>query len=154
MQAGNPKEPIENGGSQWPVSSILLYGTFGGRSAAERRCHKRLGFALAALVCWMLIVMRPPLFLPREVLRGVAAFAPGLILLYLCWEFRRYLLTLDELAKSIHMESIAWTYLTGSVIAAVLGGFTILHGWSINPLLIVLLEPIRVVWLYVVSRRY
>ena len=76
---------------------------------------------------------------------------------FISWEFRRYLNALDELARRIQLEALAWTYLTGLTIACALGGVMLaydLRPWFPSPFWFILLEPIRGLWLYVVSRRY
>jgi hypothetical protein len=85
------------------------------------------------------------------------------------------LLTLDELARRIQVESIAWTYLTGLGLAPVLVGVfgaLNLHPSLFNGILtasgldphmfdfmlpyfyVLLLEQTRTLWLYKVSRQY
>jgi len=80
--------------------------------------------------------------------------APGVAFSYMAWEFRKYLAAMDELERRIHMESITWTYLSGLAIAMLLGGFSQVYGWRLNPAWFILLEPVRARWLYFVSRRY
>jgi hypothetical protein len=148
--------------SDWPILSILRYGTFGTKSPAGRRYHTRTGIALMALlVVWpvsvgLWVTDRSPILLWRV----TAGFTPGLIYGYIAWEMRRYWLALDELARRLQMEAAAYTYLAGIAAGTVLGGLSLVffgHGWVwlwCNPLWIVMLEPARGVILYFLARRY
>ena len=95
----------------------------------------------------------------------VTALVGGIVITLIALEFRRYLSQIDELARRMQLEAMAWTYLTGFVVAAWLGvaaafSQTIAH-WAFRPavLLVIpylffLLEPVRAGWLYYLSRRY
>ena len=136
----------------WPTAPIFAYGTLGG--PVGRRFHFRSGLALAALVvCILLSVLLRP-FVPKNGLKLIVALAPGVAFAYIAWEFRKYLAALDELARRIQLESIAWTYLCGVALAMLFGGLAMVYGWSFNPVCFILLEPVRAGWLYFVSRRY
>ncbi len=68
-------------------------------------------------------------------------------------------MALDEQARRIQLEAILWTYITGWVIATVVGGIAVVYGWEwnplwLNPLWYVFLEPVRGCFLYFVARRY
>jgi hypothetical protein len=91
--------------------------------------------------------------------RVILSLAPGVTYSYIAWEFRKYVLALDELARRIQLEAIAWTYLTGWAVAALVGGVALVYGWHwnrlwLNPLWFVFLEPVRACYLYYVARRY
>src|SRR5688500_7377834 len=92
----------------WPGSSILFWGTFGTSTPEGRRYHRRCYAALAALVVGYIVAAALPLA-ARDV---VIAALPGVIFGYVIWEFRRYLNALDELARRIQLEALAWTYLS------------------------------------------
>ncbi len=155
MNPNESKEKLEAGSPRWPASAMLLYGTFGSRTPAGRRYHLRSGLALAVTVGWILLA-------PWAVHAAgaahfwhvLASLVPGIAFAYIGWEFRRYLLALDELARRIQLEAIAWTYLTGMAVALMLGYAVLVTGWRFNPAFFILLEPVRAAWLYVVSRRY
>jgi hypothetical protein len=78
---------------------------------------------------------------------------------------RRYLMALDELARRMQFEAMAWTYLTGMVLAVWLAtlaplSHTLLY-WDYRqtlllllPFAYMLLEFVRAGWLYILSRRY
>jgi hypothetical protein len=89
----------------------------------------------------------------------------SLMITYIAWETRRYLMSLDELARRLQLEAMAWTYLTGMVLAVWLGtlaplSHTLLY-WDYRqtmilliPLAYMLLEFVRAGWLWYLSRRY
>lgn len=131
--------------SQWPTCAMLGWGTLGG--PAGRRYSRHCAIALAVMVAGC---AASALF----GLKLVAALAPGAGFLYIAWEFRIYLAALDELARRIQLESIAWTYMSGLVAAILLGGLALVFDWKLNPMWFVVLEPVRSVWLYRVARRY
>jgi hypothetical protein len=151
----NPSHaPPRDDSPNWPAAPILTYGTFGARTPAGRRYHIRSGIALAAMVVCMLAGALIRFFGSTNRLELLTAFVPGAAFIYIAWEFRRYLAALDELARRIQLESIAWTYLSGLAIAMLLGGLALVYGWRFNPFWFIVLEPVRAGWLYFVSRRY
>ncbi|MGD0873304.1 MAG: hypothetical protein ABSB88_27480 [Bryobacteraceae bacterium] len=91
--------------------------------------------------------------------RVILSLVPGVAFLYITWEFHTYILALDELARRIQLEAMAWTYLTGLGVAALVGGVALVYGWQwnrlwLNPLWFVFLEPVRACFLYYIARRY
>lgn len=139
--------------SVWPASSLLLWGTFGTSTPEGRRYHRRCLLALGVLLVGTLIAN---LGSPEA---GALAMAvlPGVTFGFISWEFKRYVDALDELARRIQLEALAWTYLTGLTLACALGGvmlaFDLRYEFQ-NFFWVLLLEPIRGGWLYAVSRRY
>jgi hypothetical protein len=137
----------------WPGSSILIWGTFGSSTPEGRRYHRRCCLALGVLFVGHFIAAG----LPQTSGTMLSAILPGATFAFISWEFKRYLNALDELARRIQLEALAWTYLTGLTLACALGGVMLaykLQPWFPNPLSFILLEPVRAVWLYAVSRRY
>jgi hypothetical protein len=153
MHSNPPAEP-PNDNSHWPAAPILLYGTFGTRNSAGRRYHRRCSVALAAVLVWMLCAALLRSVVPKGILEAITAIVPGAGFIYAAVEFRKYLSALDELARRIQLESIAWTYLCGLGGAMLLGGIGSVYGWSLSPFWFIVLEPVRAGWLYFVSRRY
>jgi hypothetical protein len=151
-------------GAQWAACPILLWGIFGTKSPAERRFIMRCCYAGAVAAGWVVVAFSLHLTTKR-VFRPVIALLGGGVITYIAWEFRRYLLQLDELARRMQFEAMAWTYLTGLALAAWLGVLlpfsrTLTH-WPykpgfllLTPFLFFVLEPIRAAWLYYLSRRY
>jgi hypothetical protein len=148
--------------SQWPTCSILGFGTFGTRGPAERRFRARAGLAsLAIIVLWPLSIYLWKTHVSPALLWGiVGALAPGLAFAYLSWETRRYWLSLDELARRLQLEAAAWTYLIAIAAGMMLAGvsFVLFDHPSIwfwcNPMWVILLEPVRSMILYFLTRRY
>ena len=132
----------------WPTAPILLWGTFGKGSAAGRKYHFRAGMALVVALSVALLTVRLRWLAP------VSVFMPAATLAYIGWEFRKYLSGLDELGRRIHMEAICLTYLTALVLIAAAGGYAALAHINVNPIWLVLIEPIRAGWLWLTARRY
>ncbi len=150
----------DNDGSKWPSSAMLGYGTFGRRTPAGRRYHFRTAVALIAMLVLASAVALLGLRFPDNRLwLVVLSLIPGAAFSYIAWEFRRYILGLDELARRIQLEAILWTYLTGMAVASIAGGIAMVYGWEWNPLWLnpawyIFLEPVRGCFLYYVARRY
>jgi len=143
---------------------MLLWGTFGTKTPAERRYVMRSCIAGGAVLAIVLFALAMH-FRPRPIMVRIVCIAFGSLITYIAWEFRRYLYQLDELARRMQMEAMACTYITGLVMAAwlaVLWPFShFLVHWPYKPMLLFLipflyflLEPIRAGWLYYLSRRY
>jgi hypothetical protein len=148
-------QPAEE--SRWPAFPILFYGTFGSRTPAGRRYHRQFGIALFVLALGMLALTMFRAYIPEQILRPLMGVLPGGVFAYIAWSCYGYLRTLDELARRMQLEAMAWTYLTGIAAAALLGGFALAYNWGqwfLNPIWFLILEPVRGAWLYVVSRRY
>jgi hypothetical protein len=151
----------DNEHSKWPASAMLGYGTFGRRTPAGRRYHTRTAIALVAMaVATLCLVAAAVATGPHNTLwLAILSLVPGIGFSYVAWEFRRYILAIDELARRIQLEAIVWTYLTGWAVAALVGGIALVYGWHwsslwLNPLWYVFLEPVRGCFLYYVARRY
>ncbi|SPE36435.1 membrane hypothetical protein [Candidatus Sulfopaludibacter sp. SbA3] len=145
MESNSQNAPDCSDGADWPAKPIFTWGTLGG--PAGRRYHTHCAIALTTMVICMISAGFAGLKL-------IAGLVPGVAFGYIAWEFRKYLSELDELARRIHLESIAWTYLTGLAVAMLLGGISLIYGWRLNLIWFVVLEPVRSIWLYSVSRRY
>jgi|SRR5579864_2148248 len=152
--------------SRWPMGSMLSWGTFATHTPAEHRFCARSTIAAAIVMGWVLLDFATG-FRPKPTMMFVTALLPGPALTYIAYEWRRYVLTLDELARLIQFEAAAWTYITGLVLAMWLGGVSVIVRWPHYPKLLVpwvlvsatfflfgLLEPVRCVYLYLLSRRY
>jgi hypothetical protein len=104
-------------------------------------------------------------FRPKPVILSLTTLVGGIVIPSIALEFRNYLSEIDELARRMQLEAMAWTYLTGFVVAAwlgVAGAFsqTVAH-WAFKPevllmipCLFFLLEWVRAGWLYHLWRRY
>jgi hypothetical protein len=49
-------------------------------------------------------------FRPKPVILSITALVGGIVIPYIALEFRHYLSQLDELARRMQLEAIAWTY--------------------------------------------
>jgi hypothetical protein len=146
--------------SRWPTGWILGYGTLGSRNPAGRRYHIRSAIALILF----LIVWPVTFWLQLEdqgvVWKIIAGLTPGVAYGYIAWEARRYWQSLDELGRRLMLESAACTYLVGIAAGMFFGGISFLffdHPWALflfNPLWFIMLEPVRGIILYRLTRRY
>ena len=164
MNMEHRETPIEIETPRWEPCSILLWGTLGTRGPAERRYIVRCYLAVVLAAGWLLVA-RFAHFRPKPVILSVTTLVGGIVITFIALEFRHYLSEIDELARRMQLEAMAWTYLTGFVVAAWLGvagalSQTIAH-WAFKPevllmipYLFFLLEPVRGGWLYYLSRRY
>jgi hypothetical protein len=155
---------VESGTSRWEPSSILLWGTLGTRGPAERRYIARCYLAVVFAAGW-LIVAKFAHFRPKPLILSMTTLVGGVVITFIALEFRHYLSEIDELARRMQLEAMAWTYLTGFVVAAWLGvaatfSQTIAH-WAFKPNVLLMvpylffvLEPVRSGILYHLSRRY
>ena len=142
---------------------MLMWGVFSTRGPAGRRYLRQCGIALAILTLpslFFLIHQYSHLHYLKPMMFGRAtAILLPIVCSYIVWEFRKYLLSLDELARRLQVEAMAWTYLTGFVLTAMLCGIWLERLGKVDlawfcPVWFVLLEPVRAGWLYVLSRRY
>ena len=161
------REHLDNAeGSRWSTHAMLFWTTLGTKTPAERRYKTRGALAAAVPVCWILLAFA--MRLPPKIVGATTVLLAGCVISYIAWELQKYLTQLDELARRMQLEAIAWTYLTGFVLAAWFGVFVMLMAlfshalarWPLkglllaSPFLYFLLEPIRAGWLLYLSRRY
>ena len=136
--------------AKWPTRDILSLGYFGSGTPEGARYRNRSLSALALLVIGSALCAAFKQFTP---LRFLMAALPGLAFGYIAWEWWRYINHLDELARRLQMEAMAWTYLIGLFAAMALGGVCAALNWPFNPVLFIVLELVRAHRLLVLSRR-
>jgi hypothetical protein len=143
---------------------MLLWGTFGTRTLAERRITVRSHVTTAVLVCWTLIGIATRMR-PQPAMGLITLLLPGPLFTYYAWEKRKYFLTLDELTRRIELEGMAWAYSIGVLAAVWAGGiaYAISLRWPLSPRVVswapffffaMLLASIKGGYRYVASRRY
>ena len=136
---------------------MLAIGIMGTRTAAGRRYTIRTGLILLVFVAWGVWLKWPTHGITPLAERLLKDLIPGAAALLMVWEFRRYVASLDELAREVQYRSMAYTYLTGLVVWATIFGLVLAEGWQLQPLLLIwfiFLEPVRSTVLYVMARRY
>jgi hypothetical protein len=130
---------------------MLAWGTMGSRDLPGRRYQRRAIGALAVMLGGLVAAA----FLK---LRPVLAAGPALTAVYIAYEFRRYLGAVDELARRVLLESIAWTYFGAGVLALVGAGIALAYGFHPDAFYIMgflgVMEGCRGVALYFVARHY
>ena len=147
--------------SRWPVSDMLLRGTFATRTVAERRLVVR-NRIVGALI--FVAVMSARVY-PKRITAEIAMFLTAALCTYYAWEKRKYFLSLDELPRRIEMEGMAWAYSIGVLAALWLAGigYAVSLRWPLTPkplfwapflLLALVLALVKGFYRYFASRRY
>lgn len=147
---------------------MLMYGVFTTRTPAGQRYFRRCLIAYAILILpTLLFLIHHRHYVPRSgwVSHGMPTFGHSTAILlpivcsYIVLEFRRYVLSLDELARRLQVEAMAWTYASGLILAALLLAIWFESLGKVDlawfcPVWFFLLEPVRACWLYFLCRRY
>jgi hypothetical protein len=147
--------------SRWPVSDMLLRGTFATQTTAERRLVVR-NKIVGALV--FVSVMSARIY-PKRITAEIALFVLAAACTYYAWEKRKYFQSLDELPRRIEMEGMAWAYSIGLLAALWLAGigYAVSLHWPFDPKLLfwvpfllvaVVLGLVKDLYRYFASRRY
>ena len=147
--------------SRWPVSEMLLRGTFGTETVVERRLVAR-NKLMGALV---FVAVMAEYMHPTAITKTIALLLTAALCTYYAWEKRKYFLSLDELPQRIELEGMAWAYSIGVLAALWLGsvGYVISLRWPVTEkllspapyfLLAIVLALVKGIYRYVASRRY
>ena len=134
--------------SNWPTKDIFWLGYFGAHTPEGLRYRNRSLGALAFLIVAMCTLVLIPAAKP------LAAVVPGLVFAFIAYEWWRYVTSLDELARRIQMEAMAFTYILGVFVMMALSGLALALQWNINPVVFIFLEPLRAWRLLTLARRY
>jgi hypothetical protein len=147
--------------SRWPVCEMLMRGTFGTKTPAERRLVRR---ARSILIVFYAIaitgIFRPKLITPAALMFLAAAF-----ITYYAWEKRKYFHSLDELARRIELEGMAWAYAIGALATLWLAAIAYAASphWTLHskffpwgPILLfgVMMASVKGAYRYIATRRY
>src|SRR5260370_32997873 len=92
--------------SNWPVGSMLFFGTFSSRTSEGRRYHIRCYAALFLVVVLLIAAFLVRQYVPRLSAAAVAA-VPGSGFAYIGWDLRRSLMALAELARRHQPPGVA-----------------------------------------------
>ena len=153
-----------NQNSRWPVSQMLLRGTFAMGTKAERRVIRSSRIMLIVLIAWAACIRIA--HLSRTPGLQLITMLLGLILIsYYAWEKRKYFLSLDELTRRIELEGMAWAYSLGVLGALWAGGiiYAVSLRWPLNPklgfwtpffLLAMFLASVKGTYRYFATRKY
>jgi hypothetical protein len=147
--------------SQWPVSDMLLRGTFATQTVAERRLVVR-NKIIGALLFVSVMAAR---IHPTRITAEIALFMTAGLCTYYAWEKRKYFLSLDELPRRIEMEGMAWAYSIGLLAGLWLAGigYAVSQRWPLDPKLLywapfllvaILLGLVKGLYRYFAARRY
>lgn len=149
--------------TSWTSCAMLMWGVFSTKTPEGSRYVRRCFVAgLLVVVPTVLFAIHQSLhlhYVSKRIYTGYLAAVMPLVFGIMAWEFRKYLLSLDELARRLQVEAMAWTYLTGFVLAATFCGIWLemypqVSAMWLSPLWFLLLEPVRAGWLYALTRRY
>jgi hypothetical protein len=128
---------------------------------AGRRLYRRGFFAAAILLVVLLLpTIRRTYDSQSTLWNWVIGPAPGLIFGYFAWQIWRYCSSLDELARRLHLESMAVAYLISLTVAGILLGLSFADCCSRIPavfyvsLWIVLAWALQELAFIVLRRRY
>lgn len=158
------KDSRNAGEPRWPLTEMLLRGTFARGTAQERRVIASSRMVLVVPLVWAIIVRAAHLGSTRTV--ALITIFLGLSLIsYYAWEKRKYFLSLDELTRRIELEGMAWAYSLG-VLGALWGGGIIyaislrwplnskLTSWTVCFLFAVGLASVKGAYRYFAARKY
>lgn len=151
-------DPRTESPSSWPYASLLLVGTFGARSPAERRLAVWSALALTACVAALFA-------LAAGVESALARYLLALVLPGSVATIGRaqalYLRSLDDLSRRIQLEAAAFAYGAALFLGFAWVGWLAAHGIgdvaTAGPGLLmslVLAEPLRGIALVRVARKY
>lgn len=130
--------------STWNKSRILWIGMLGDEAGEryQKRCLLALLLFIGAEAAAAFALM--PFVAPLRIA------LPGVTFVYIAWQMKRYLAEADELARRMHLEAMAYTYLVAMAVCMTLGGF----GKPVHPGLLILFDLVRAGFLYRIARRY
>ena len=157
-------KPRDQQNSRWPVSEMLLRGTFATGTTEERRVIRSSRALFVVLLAWAAIV-RVAHWGHTPTVRLITMLLGLSLISYYAWEKRKYFLSLDELTRRIELEGMAWAYSLGVLGAMWAGGITyaVSLRWPLNPklgfwtpffLLAVFLASVKGTYRYFATRKY
>lgn len=137
--------------SAWPYRTLFLCGHFGPATPASRRLNREnlmamifLALGVAAAVLLDVTSFGKPIFVAVVVASAA----------WVLFAFRRYLSQLDELSLRIQYEGIAFAFGAILLLGVIAGAWSTVSDFSINPLAVVIAEPLRGLGLVLAARRY
>lgn len=137
--------------SAWPYRTLFLCGHFGPATPASRRLNRENLMAMSVMV---VTVTAAVLLEGRAVVKPIfvagVAISAGWVLL----AFRRYLSQLDELSLRIQYEGIAFAFGITLLLGVIAGASSVVINLSVNPLWVLIAEPLRGLGLVLAARRY
>ena len=161
MQDGSGTHQEE---SRWPLTQMLMRGTFATGSKAERRVAFRSNVVVAVVVGWA-VATRMLHIASEPVVRVITVLLAATALSYYAREKVKYFQSLDELPRRIEMEGMAWAYVVGVLAAIWAGclGFAAsvlwpqvghISPWSVAYIFAMLLALVKGAYRYFATRRY
>lgn len=150
--------------SRWPLTQMLMRGTFATGTKAESRVAFRSNAVVAVVVGWALAT-RLLHVANTPVVRVITVLLAATALSYYAWEKIKYFFSLDELPRRIEMEGMAWAYVIGvlgAIWASCLGlAASVLwpkaanvSPWLVASIFAMLLAFVKGAYRYFATRRY
>jgi hypothetical protein len=133
---------------------MLLFGTFGSDAppASQRADRLSRGAILVFVAISAALAFAPGI--GADVRARFHVVALGMLFAFLGWQRWSYANGLDELARQLYIEALAITYLIGLTLFAFFGLLHSLVGWLVDPLVFMVLEPVRAVILVWRTRQF
>jgi hypothetical protein len=162
-QNQSPGNDINDQPSRWPVCEMLMRGSFGTGTPAEKRLASRSNIIFCVVMAWLLLAKA--VHLPASMSRTVTLFLPAVACTLYAWEKRKYFLSLDELPRRIELEGMAWAYSLGVLAALWAGaiGYAVSLRYPLDPRMLswaplfffaLILATIKGTFRYFATRRY
>lgn len=137
--------------SAWPYRTLFLCGHFGPATPASRRLNRDNLIAMSVMVVTVTAaVLLEGRALVKPIFVAGVAISAGWVLL----AFRRYLSQLDELSLRIQYEGIAFAFGITLLLGVIAGASSVVTNLSVNPLWVLIAEPLRGLGLVLAARRY
>jgi TctA family transporter len=163
MKSESPNGESSDQPSRWPIRQMLMRGTFGTGTRAEKRLASRSNILFGILLAWALLAKAT--HLSPSIMRSATLFLPAVVCTFYAWEKRKYFLSLDELPRRIELEGMAWAYSLGVLAALWLGaiGYLVSLRYPLDPSLLswaplflfaMILAAIKGTFRYFATRRY
>ncbi|MGA8216362.1 MAG: hypothetical protein WB799_22420 [Candidatus Sulfotelmatobacter sp.] len=105
MKSQAPESRLNKSSSSWPISEMLLRGTYGTGTPAEKRLLSRTRIIFFAMLGWAFLGTGSHAH-PNPVMRVITVFLPAVLCSYYAFEKRKYFLSLDELTRRIELEGM------------------------------------------------
>gem|GEM_PF-2867467 len=150
MDMDNQMNSSKSPGSNWPYTSLLLFGYFGKNSPGAKKLAIRNTIGLLLTICGIIfsgVVGQTVYALP------VLTLAPlGIVIIM--WAYKEYLSGLDELSRMIQYEAFAFSYGAAIAIGISIYATGLYVGWAIPAIWILLAEGLRGIALVYIAGKY
>ena len=143
-------KPTNTSDSNWPYTSLFLFGYFGRNSPGGKTLAlwTTIGLLLTCSGIILSAIVEQAIFAVP-----VLTLAPlGIVIIM--WAYKEYLAGLDELSRMIQYEAFAFSYGAAMTIGITLYAAGVYAGWAIPAAWILFAEGLRGVALVRIARKY